>query len=64
MPKSSASTTKNRVNVKDLPAAEKNLTANELKKVKGGSYEMSKSDGIKAPKPKGISGDVFEGTGI
>jgi hypothetical protein len=60
---SNTSSTKKRLKVEVLPSAEKQLTPNELKQVKG-RYEMSKSDTIKAPKPKGYTGDVFEGTGI
>jgi hypothetical protein len=39
--------TNQRTQVKDLPEKEKKLSTKDLKKVKGGSYEMSKSDGVK-----------------
>ncbi|MBC7909919.1 MAG: hypothetical protein H7Y30_05435 [Pyrinomonadaceae bacterium] len=51
MPKSSATkSTKKRVNVKDLPAAEKKLSEKQMKKVKGGMMAMNMSF-VKPPNP-------------
>ena len=55
--------TRKRTEVKDLPKVEKKLSAGEMKTVTGGSGAQVQGVNPK-PKPKGIAGEVFEGTGI
>lgn len=62
MTKSSKSkSTKQRVKVKDLPAAKKKMTAKELKKVKGGySYDFNNDGTFEVKKRKTPSSQIVD----